>query len=200
VGRPKEHDDTIRLALLDAAESLIAKGGVSALSVRGAADAVNTTTRAVYSLFGSKAGLLEALAIRLFELLSAAVTATKLTDDPVADVVSASLQGFRRIALTRTSLYNLVFLRVVPELELGTEFGAIAMQTFAQLEVLVARVTPNSTPAKAKSAAQMIHALTEGLVGMELRGSLGSSKQAELIWRSAITTLCHGITGEPARR
>jgi AcrR family transcriptional regulator len=199
MGRPKEHDDTIRLALLDAAESLLTEGGVSALSVRAVADAVNTTTRAVYSLFGSKAGLLEALAIRLFELLSTAVAATKLTKDPVADVVNASLEGFRRTALTHTSLYNLVFLRVVPDLELSNqltnELGLIATKTFAQLEALVARITPNATPTKTKSAAQMVHALTEGLVGMELRGSLGSPKQAELIWRNAITTLCRGIGG-----
>jgi AcrR family transcriptional regulator len=196
VGRPKEHDQAIRLALLDAAESLIAERGPEALSVRAVADAVGTTTRAVYSLFGSKAGLLEALAVRLFELLSAAVDATKLTDDPIADVVTASLHGFRHVARKHTSLYNLVFLRVVPDLEMSDEFATIAKQTFNQLEELVGRIAPNSTQTKSKFTAQMVHALTEGLVGMELRGSLGSPKQAEIIWRDALTTLCQGIASE----
>jgi AcrR family transcriptional regulator len=193
VGRPKEHDNTIRLALLDAAERLITEGGAAALSVRAVADAVGTTTRAVYSLFGSKAGLLEALGVRLFELLSAAVDGVKLTKDPIADVVTASLHGFRRTALTHTALYNLVFLRVVPDLVLGAEFATVATQTFLRLEVLVGRLTKNPSPAKETLNAQMIHALTEGLVGMELRGSLGSPAQAERIWRAAITTMCQGI-------
>jgi AcrR family transcriptional regulator len=204
VGRPKEHDDTIRLALLDAAETLITEGGAAALSVRTVAESVNTSTRAVYSLFGSKAGLLEALAVRLFELLSAAVDRVERTQDPIADVVTASLEGFRRVALTHTSLYNLVFLRVVPDLELGAEFAAIATKTFAQLEVLVSRITyspmvhdetsRDDTTFATTFAAQTIHALTEGLVGMELRGALGSPEHAERIWRDAITTLCRGIT------
>jgi AcrR family transcriptional regulator len=193
VGRPKEHDETIRLALLDAAERLITEGGATALSVRAVADEVGTTTRAVYSLFGSKDGLLEALAVRLFELLSAAVNGVKLTKDPIADVVTASLDGFRRTALTHTALYNLVFLRVVPDLELGGEFAAIAAQTFTQLEVLVARLTKRPSPARTTFNAQLIHALTEGLVGMELRGALGPPEKAERIWRDSIKTLCQGV-------
>jgi AcrR family transcriptional regulator len=193
VGRPKEHDDTIRLALLDAAERLITEGGASALSVRAVADEVGTTTRAVYSLFGSKAGLLEALAIRLFELLSAAVNAVALTKDPIADVVTASLVGFRRTALTHTALYNLVFLRVVPDLQLGDEFAAIATQTFTQLDVLVGRLNKRPSRAKTTFNAQLIHALTEGLAGMELRGSLGPPAKAERIWRDSIKTMCQGI-------
>ena len=42
------------------------QAGPDAASVRAVADAVGTTTGGVYSLFGSKQGLLEALASRLF--------------------------------------------------------------------------------------------------------------------------------------
>ena len=51
-----EHDDTTREALLAAAEQQLGRG--EPLSVRGVADAVSTTTRAVYSLFGSRTGRL----------------------------------------------------------------------------------------------------------------------------------------------
>ena len=53
MGRPKEHDEATGVALLDAAERLVATGGVGALSVRAVAEAVGTTTRAIYSVFGS---------------------------------------------------------------------------------------------------------------------------------------------------
>src|SRR4051794_19256620 len=139
MGRPREHDDDIRLALLAAAEGLVERDGAEALSVRGVADIVGTTTRAIYSVFGSKAGLLEALAARLFELLSEAIDAVELTDDPAADLVAASLQGFRRTALEHAALYNLVFLRVVPDLALGAHFEEVAGRAFGRLEVLVRR-------------------------------------------------------------
>lgn len=192
MGRPKEHDDAMRASLLHAAEKLVNDQGVHALSVRAVADEVGTTTRAVYSLFGSKAGLLEALAIRLFELLTDAIAQIELTDDPIFDVVTASVEGFRRVALEHSSLYNLVFLRVVPDLVLGAAFDTVAAQTFGCLESLVSRL-PMLGPAP-REAARMVHALTEGLVGMELRGALGPAKQAENTWRTAVTTIMHGMT------
>ena len=58
MGRPKEHDDNTRAALRAAAERLVESGGPAALTVRGVAREAGTTTRAVYSVFGSRDGLL----------------------------------------------------------------------------------------------------------------------------------------------
>lgn len=202
VGRPKAHGTDIRLALLSAAEALVNAGGPSSLSVRAVADEAGTTTRAVYSVFGSKAGLLEGLAIRLFELLADAVDSIELTDDPIADVVTASLLGFRSVALGHSSLYNLVFLRVVPDLELGPEFGRIATATFDRLQVLVTRAMAGGEPGQmsARDAARTVHALTEGLATMELRGAFGPIDDAEARWRNAITTLMTGIISRQTAR
>src|SRR5215207_9476693 len=52
VGRPKEHDAATGEALLDAAEHIVERGGMAALSVRRVADRAGTTTRAVYAVFG----------------------------------------------------------------------------------------------------------------------------------------------------
>jgi len=56
MGRPREHDEATRAALLEAAERIVADRGPTALSVRAVAEAAGTSTRAVYSLFGSKDG------------------------------------------------------------------------------------------------------------------------------------------------
>jgi AcrR family transcriptional regulator len=202
MGRPKQHDKAVRVALLTAAERLVETGGPAALSVRAVADEVNTTTRAVYSVFGSKQGLLEALAIRLFDLLSGAIDTVELSDDPRADVVDASVTGFRGVALAHSALYSLVFLRVVPDLVLGPAFDEIASATFGRLESLVARIeaTAGLGTMSVREASQSIHALTEGLATMELRGSLGPPAQAEPHWRNAITALLAGITNQTARQ
>ena len=86
MGRPREHDESTRVALLAAAETIVADRGAGALSVRAVADAAGTTTRAVYSLFGSKDGLLvEALARDAFEFLHTEIGKLHETDDPAAD-------------------------------------------------------------------------------------------------------------------
>ena len=190
MGRPREHDDTVRLALLAAAERIVHEQGPAALSARSVADAAMTTTRAVYSIFGSMPGLLEALATRLFELLDDALDAVVLTDDPVADLITASIDGFRSVALAHAPLYNLVFLRVVPDLTLGPEFQTVANTTFGRLESLVARLAPRGgRRAASLELARTVHALTEGLATMELRGALGPPAQAERTWRRSLATL-----------
>jgi AcrR family transcriptional regulator len=73
------HGEQTRLALLGAAERLVARDGVAALSVRSVAEAVGTSTRAVYSVFGSKEALVRGLATHFFELLMDAVDAISLT-------------------------------------------------------------------------------------------------------------------------
>src|SRR5215212_10855269 len=96
MGRPKEHDEQTAAALLDAAERIAERDGLTALSVRRVANEVGTTTRAVYSLFGAKEGLVAALGARAFDLLGASVAALPTTDDPAADLVRAGLvfRGF----------------------------------------------------------------------------------------------------------
>jgi len=54
MGRPREHDDATAAALLAAAEWILEEEGLQALSLRRLAEAADTTTRAVYSLFGNR--------------------------------------------------------------------------------------------------------------------------------------------------
>ncbi len=194
VGRRKEHDDATRTALLAAAERLIDAGGPDAASVRAVADEVGTSTRAVYSVFGSKQGLLEALATRFFEEVNAAVDAVPLTDDPAADLVEAALQAFRGTALAHPSLYRLVFLRVVPDLQLGPEFGQVAYEAFGRMQALLERVVPDGPALHQRALAW--HALTEGLASMEVRGQMLDTLNAERVWRNALIALVRGFESD----
>jgi AcrR family transcriptional regulator len=191
VGRPREHGDHTRAALLAAAERLIDEEGPDAASVRCVADEVGCSTRAVYSLFGSKQGLLEALATRLFEDLIAAIDAVPLTDDPTDDLVEAAMQAWRKTVLAHPSLYRLVFLRVVPDLELGPDFGQVAYEAFGRMQALVERVAPDGPAVHERALA--FHALTEGLASMEVRGQMLAEVDAERVWQDALTALVRGF-------
>jgi AcrR family transcriptional regulator len=195
VGRPRLHDQATRVALLDAAERLIEAHGPDGASVRGVAEAVGTTTRAVYSVFGSKDGMLEALAARLFDFLVAAIDDCPLSDDPLSDLVEASLQAFRRTACEHPALYGLVFLRVVPDLRLGDQFNSTAARAFTRLEAMMHRLSDQGMlgTTKPADAAVALHALTEGLASMELRGAVAIGADPERLWRSGITALVAGF-------
>jgi AcrR family transcriptional regulator len=109
MARPSRHDEHTREALLDAAERLLATGGPGAVSVRAVADEIFESTRAVYSVLGSKSALLHALAERGFGYLADLVEAIPATEDPAADLVRAGVEGFRRFALERPHLFRISF-------------------------------------------------------------------------------------------
>ena len=117
MGRPREHDERTRAALRTAAERLIAQGGITAFSVRAVAEEVGTTTRAVYSLFGSKDGLLvDALAQSAFDFLADGIAALDATGDPVDDLVAVGVPVFRQLVLDRPALYRIAFQRICESL------------------------------------------------------------------------------------
>ena len=121
MGRPREHNEQTRATLRAAAERLVAEGGADALSVRAVADEVGTTTPAVYSVFGSKDGLVDALAQTAFEFLVAEIDELPETDDPVADLVDVGGVVFRRLVREHPALYRIAFQRIVPGLRAGPE-------------------------------------------------------------------------------
>jgi AcrR family transcriptional regulator len=71
---------------------MVETGGPDALSVRRVAQQAGTTTRAVYTLFESKEGLLVALGTRAFEILGSSVADSPRTEDPVADLVNVMVK------------------------------------------------------------------------------------------------------------
>src|SRR5689334_13611712 len=98
MGRPKEHGAQTRTALLSAAAELVQQEGRAGVSLRRLADQVGTTTRAVYSLFGDKEGLLRELSVEVAETMRRHHEQIPERDDPVAEIVELAL-AYRAAAL-----------------------------------------------------------------------------------------------------
>jgi AcrR family transcriptional regulator len=198
VGRPKEHDEDTRVALSAAAERLVAEGGPEALTVRATAGAADTTTRAVYSLFGSKEGLVDALAERAFELLHAGLDELPETDEPAADLVEVGVGVFRAFVLEHPSLFRLAFQRIVPGLRAGPEVTEARQRTLARLEARIQRVAHAGLLADTpvRDATVQFNAMCEGLANAELRaGTLRILPEGdeERAWRDGLLTLIRGF-------
>lgn len=195
VGRPKEHNEQTATALLDAAEAIVATEGLDALSLRRVAERAGTSTRAVYSVFDSREGMLVALGTRAFEILGAWVADAPKTDDPGTDLVEAGAGQFRRWALEHPALFRVAFPPTEIAPALAERFFPARLKALAGLVDLVCRALDlHSTPAtsEVRDATFTFHAMCEGLALLELRGTL-ASHQAEPLWRESLTALVTGM-------
>ncbi len=203
MGRPRQHDQSTANALLDAAERVLATDGLGAVSVRALADEVGTTTRAIYSLFGSRDGLIAALGARRFDSLGAAVETVPTTGDAAADLVQAGVLGFRSLVVNHPALFQLGVQQTGTTAEQVIEIHTAAARAWT---VLLARVTRLQQQGRlgtwsVDEAATAFHALCEGLAALETRCAF-PAEAAEYLWRNALTALVEGFdtTGPSANQ
>jgi AcrR family transcriptional regulator len=200
VGRPREHNEQTRTALRAAAERIVAGAGAGSLSVRAVADEAGTTTRAVYSVFGSKDGLVDALAQTAFEFLFTEIDALPQTDDPAADLVAVGVKVFRRLVREHAGLYRIAFQRVVPDLRAGPELVAARQRAFAQLQGKIARLEASGLLGSTtlEEATLVLEAVMEGLANAELRGAtfrILPEGREERAWNDALAIVIRGFSG-----
>ena len=190
----------MRETLLDTAEALIADGGPDALSVRATADAAGTTTRAVYSLFGSKDGLVAGLARRAYEILGTAIARVPVTDDPAGDIVEAAVRVFRAMAVDNPAAYRITFLRGAPDVDFGPSTRQAAGHALGLLRQRFERLDAAGGIARrtVEEATLQFHALCEGLAAIELRDPRLLGPDPERMWRRTIATLVGGLAVAPA--
>jgi AcrR family transcriptional regulator len=198
LGRPREHNEETRDTLRAAAERLVAVGGSGALSVRAIADEAGTTTRAVYSVFGSKDGLVDTLAQTAFEFLSTEIEALPETDDPVADLVDVGVKVFRRLVREHPALYRIAFQRVVPGLRAGPDLTTARQRAFAQLHGKFRRLEESGWLSRTSVPAAIVafEAVMEGLANAELRGAtlrILPEGEEERAWRDALLNVIRGF-------
>ena len=192
MGRPKEHNEQTAIALLDAAERIVEREGMAALSVRRVANEVGTTTRAVYSLFGAKDGLVAALGVRAFDLLGGTVSALPLTSDPLTDLVQAGL-AFRRFVMAHPVLFRIGVQRVEVPPAAAREVADAADRALAALRERLSRLQAAGRlgDRTLETASWEFHALCEGLAIVEARCGIGS-EAAEQVWMDALSALLGG--------
>ena len=189
MGRPKIHDDTTHAILLGAAEDLAEREGLSAISLRRLAAETGLTTRAAYSTFGSKSGLIDALGALAFDWLGDRTRQMPETDDPAGDLVEAAVQVFRRLAIEHTVIFQIGFQREARD-GANPLIQQAADRALQSLRRKVERVVP---PQRSRDAVLGISALCEGLAVHELRGSFDADRDPVETWRSVLSTHIAGL-------
>jgi AcrR family transcriptional regulator len=194
MGRPKVHGEQTRADLLAAAEHLVAEQGIDAVNVRDVAARAGTTTRAVYVLFGSKEGLLAALARQAFELLMAKVAAVPPSSDPGKDLITRSVKGFRPFALEHPDLFRLLFVGRTPDALSGPDATASRWAAYAQLVQLVEHAQRAGIlgTCSVEEATVLWDALCTGLALREICGPIWPAA-GERLWTEALEAFLNGM-------
>lgn len=198
MGRPREHDETTRQRLLDAAGRLLADEGPSALTNRRLATEVGVTTRAIYSLFDSKPGLLRALFQRAAHTMSTAMESVPHRPDPLDELRELSL-AYRRAALDHPHLYRLQFEGGIAGYEPSAEDRALVQASFGRVLRTVARaVDAGLFPGRSAEVITLqTWATNHGLASLEIHGHLHPAERAEARWRDHVEAMIDGYRTAP---
>lgn len=191
MGRPKIHDEALRGRLVDRAAALVFDDGVDALNLRRLAADAGTSTSAVYSLFGNKAGLLEGLYREAARRFGARLAEVEATEDPVDDIVRLGV-AYRDYALREPHLYAIMFDRH------SAEFGDDARnEAAATLVPLVAAVRRAQDRGALRKVAPELVALAcwgvaHGLVSLELAASVPPGLDVAAGYEDALRAMVDG--------
>ena len=106
--RATYHHGDLRAALIQAADDIIAEGGIEAFSLRAAAKRAGVSPGAPAHHFGSAKGLLTEVALLAFERLGQSVEEVGHSDDVATDVRALSL-AFISFVLDHPGHFRLMF-------------------------------------------------------------------------------------------
>lgn len=175
--------DELRTALVDAAGRLLHDEGPHALSTRRLAEAVGTSTQAIYTLFGAKDGVVRAMYHEGFARLLARTRAAQADAEAVGGDALDALHGlgvaYREAALASPYFYDVMFGTPVPEFVCDDDDRAIAHQTLLVLvDAVQAAVDAGFVTGPAEAIARHLWICTHGFVSLELAGYLGVEPDA----------------------
>ena len=193
MARPRTHDEALRLRLLDRAGELLSTEGAKALSLRKLAADAGTSTTAVYSLFGSKPDLVNALYAEGFRRFGERMRSVERTGNAAEDLVRLGLV-YRESALADRHLYSVMFTNAVPGFEPTEEAMQVGRGALTPLvEVVRAAVASGQfTGTAPETVAVSAWGLVHGLVSLELNGTLPPDFDVAASYENALRAFVRG--------
>jgi AcrR family transcriptional regulator len=196
----REGDAAARRGLLDVAGKLLAEEGPQALTLRTLAQRANCSTKVVYTLFGGKGGLSEALKVEGFALLRFTVERERRRHrDPVRALLPI-MMSYRSFALAHRDLFRVMFGNALPD-HVPTDFSRQqARQALGALEEAVtqAHAALGARVDNPLASAVRLWAAVHGPVSLEIEGITPFDTEGEGLTRLAVVDALAGLGLAPA--
>lgn len=175
-----------RQAILDAALTVLQRDGAAALTVRNVTAEAGCSTTGVYTHFGGKSGVVEALFVGGFESFDATLEPYYSAGD-----LRGSGFAYRRWALANATQYMVMFGRAVPDFEPSDAGRGRGLQSFYRLVSAIATAMgrPADDP-EAADRAYHLFATVHGYVMLELAHMAGETEaESERLYARALDGL-----------
>lgn len=193
--RAKQRTPELRDHVLQVAVAMLADEGIEGFTARRVAREAETSTPAVYELFGDKAGLVREVFFEGFRLLRRRFDRIEVSDDPRGDVVRV-VRVFRAFVRENPVLAEVMFSAPFADFDPGP---AELTAGSAVRELIVARVRrcidAGILHGDQTDIAHVLVALAQGLAAQEAAGWLGTSKASvDRRWSLAVDAVLDGMS------
>lgn len=199
--RAKQRTPELRDLVLQVAVEMLANEGVAGFTTRKVAQEADTSTPAVYELFGDKAGLVREMFFEGFRMLRRRFDPLQETADPRADLVRV-IQTLRTFVREHAVLAEVMFSRPFADFDpgpSGLEAGK-AVRLFVVGRVRRC-IEAGQLAGDETDIAHVLVSLTNGLAETEIAGWLGTSKASvNRRWDLAIEAVLDGLSPKPSIR
>lgn len=188
--RPPIYDNDLRVRLLAVTAEFVDEAGVAAVSLRELARRAETSTSAIYALFGGKDELLAAVIDDAF----ASFTSSQSEAEPHG--LRALGLAYRAWALEHPALYRLMFstplARVIPAAE-----GDAAHGPLGPLQNVVARLRPNESPEQHAIASLAIWSQVHGAVSLQFTDMPAPHEAWDAVYLSIVDQIAQTYDPSP---
>ena len=185
--------------ILAAASQILSEQGAQGLSVRRIAEQAGTSTMGVYSRFGSKLGVIDALYREGFERLWEATEPVLQQGEPLA-VIEELCVVYRNTALANATHYEIMFGHAFPGFEPSPEARTAAYGSFdgVVVETMRAAIDAGSLRGDPLELAYRLWSLVHGMVSLELSGVLPppTAAMSERLLRRAVRSYLRGLRAD----
>jgi AcrR family transcriptional regulator len=196
----KPADDSARQAILQAALRVLVEEGHGALTVRRVANVAGVSTIGVYTWFGGKDGLVDAIWIDGFHSFANSLRRAASGKAPIENMC-AQATAYRRWALAHPMHYRVMFLGAMPGHQPSAEAAAAGTVAYELIESAVSAAADQGLLVSndVSATTMMMWGLVHGLVALQLvaQPPVSSAKQKDLNKRAfdhAIAATVRGIT------
>ena len=182
--------------LLTNASKLLHDEGPQALTVRKIAASAGWSTMGVYSRFGSKNGVVDALYLEGIERIERDLLAVPSVGAPI-DILRQTMETYRSCAIAHSSHYQLVFGGVVADFVPTAMSRAVTSRVYTWFKQTVNNAVASGVIASKQvdDLAYSLWALSHGLITLEISAPPGINKDDfEGRYMTAINFMIAGMT------
>ncbi|MDR8414726.1 TetR/AcrR family transcriptional regulator [Nonomuraea sp. 3-1Str] len=186
LGERASHDE-LRSRLLDVAVNLLVSDGPESLTMRRIASEAGCTTTVIYTMFGNREGLAEALYLEGFERFRRFLDAVPQRDNPF-EYLSALGPAYRQACLAEPGYYSLMFERAIPGFEPSERARTLARAALNILDRVIADCISAGylVPTQPRKIADALWAAAQGAVSLERAGHLRDAHTYEAVTTATI--------------